>query len=48
MRDVNLINTASTIRSVAQNNYIVPQAKCNWEIYFKQVIDLLLYPFQML
>ena len=29
MRDVTLNNTASTLRSVAQNNYIVPQAKCN-------------------
>ena len=29
MRDVNLNNTASNLRSVAQNNYIVPQAKCN-------------------
>ena len=28
MRDVNLNNTASNLRSVAQNNYIVPQAKC--------------------
>ena len=29
MRDVNLNNTTSNLRSVAQNNYIVPQAKCN-------------------
>ena len=29
MRDVNLNNTASNLRSVEQNNYIVPQAKCN-------------------
>ena len=29
MRDVNLNNTASNLRSVAQNNCIVPQAKCN-------------------
>ena len=29
MRDVTLNNTASNLRSVAQNNYIVPQAKCN-------------------
>ena len=29
MKDVNLINTASNLRSVAQNNYFVPQAKCN-------------------
>ena len=29
MRDVNLNNTPSNLRSVAQNNYIVPQAKCN-------------------
>ena len=29
MTDVNLNNTASNIRSVAQNNYIVPHAKCN-------------------
>ena len=28
MRDVNLNNTASNLRSVAQNNYVVPQAKC--------------------
>ena len=28
IRDVNLNNTASNLRSVAQNNYIVPQAKC--------------------
>ena len=30
MRDVNLNNTASNLRSVAQNNYIAPQAKCNF------------------
>ena len=30
MRDVNLNNTASSLRSVAQNNYIVPQAKCKF------------------
>ena len=29
VRDVNFNNTASNLRSVAQNNYIVPQAKCN-------------------
>ena len=29
MRDVNLYITASNLRSVAQHNYIVPQAKCN-------------------
>ena len=29
MRDVNLNNSASNLRSVTQNNYIVPQAKCN-------------------
>ena len=29
MRDVNLNNTAVSLRSVAQHNYIVPQAKCN-------------------
>ena len=29
MRDVNINNTTSNLRSVAQNNYIVPQAKCN-------------------
>ena len=29
MRDVTLNNTASNLRSVAQNKYIVPQAKCN-------------------
>ena len=29
MRDANLNNTASNLRSVAQHNYIVPQAKCN-------------------
>ena len=29
MRDVNLNNTASNLRPVAQNNYIVSQAKCN-------------------
>ena len=31
MRDLKLHvdNTASNLRSVAQNNYIVPQAKCN-------------------
>ena len=29
MRDVNFNNTASNLRSVAQNNYIVPLAKCN-------------------
>ena len=28
MRDVNLNNTASNLRSVAQHDYIVPQAKC--------------------
>ena len=29
MRDVNLNSTAASLRSVAQHNYIVPQAKCN-------------------
>ena len=29
MRDINLNNTASSLRSVAQHNYIVPQPKCN-------------------
>ena len=29
VRDVNFNNTASNLKSVAQNNYIVPQAKCN-------------------
>ena len=29
MRDVNINNTTSNLRSVAQSNYIVPQAKCN-------------------
>ena len=29
MRDVNFNNTASDLRSVAQNNYIVSKAKCN-------------------
>ena len=28
MRDVNLNNTAFNLRSVSQNNHIVPQAKC--------------------
>ena len=32
MRDVNMNNTTSNLRSVAQNNYIVPQAKC--KIFF--------------
>ena len=45
MRDVNLNNTASNLRSVAQSNYIVPQAKCNlfksshtffWHNYLEQ------------
>ena len=29
MRDVNLGNTASILRSVAHKNYLLPQAKCN-------------------
>ena len=29
MRDINLDNTASNLRSVAQKNYLLPQAKCN-------------------
>ena len=29
MRDINLNNTVSNLRSVAQHNYIVPQPKCN-------------------
>ena len=29
MRDVNLNNTASNLRSVAHKNYLLPQAKCN-------------------
>ena len=29
MRDVNMNNTTSNLRSVSQGNYIVPQAKCN-------------------
>ena len=29
MRDVNLNNTASNLRSVRQKNYILPQSKCN-------------------
>ena len=29
MRDVNLNNTASNLRSVRQKNYILLQAKCN-------------------
>ena len=29
MRDVNLNNTASNLRSVRQKNYILPQAKCD-------------------
>ena len=29
MRDINLDNTASNLRSVAHKNYLLPQAKCN-------------------
>ena len=29
MRDANLDNTSSNLRSVANKNFIVPQAKCN-------------------
>ena len=29
MRDINLDNTASNLRSVAHENYLLPQAKCN-------------------
>ena len=29
MRDINLNNTASNLRSVAHKNYLLPQAKCN-------------------
>ena len=29
MRDINLDNTASNLRSVARKNYLFPQAKCN-------------------
>ena len=30
MRDINLDNTASNLRSVANQNFLLPQAKCNW------------------
>ena len=33
MRDVNLNNTASNLRSVAHKNYLLPQAKCNLFIF---------------
>ena len=29
MRDVNLDNTASNLRSVTHKNYLLPQPKCN-------------------
>ena len=29
MRDINLDNTTSNLRSVAHKNYLLPQAKCN-------------------
>ena len=29
MRDINLDNTTSTLRSVAHKNYLLPLAKCN-------------------
>ena len=29
IRDINLDNTASNLRSVAHKNYLLPQAKCN-------------------
>ena len=29
MKDINLDNTTSNLRSVAHKNYLLPQAKCN-------------------
>ena len=43
MRDVNLNNTASNLRSVRQKNYILPQAKCkfNDSLTFSDVVVFL-------
>ena len=30
MREVNVNNTISNLRSVANKSYVLPQAKCNW------------------
>ena len=42
MGDINLDNTTSNLQSVAHQNYLLPQAKCNfykWSVSYSGVVD---------